>query len=337
MKYVGLGASGLKVSPICLGAMTFGKQTSEAVAAKMMAVARDAGVNFIDTAESYVSGESERIVGKLIKRDRRDWIVATELGSKQVGRGPNGKGLSRAWMTDAIDDSLARLGTDYVDIYYLHRADPTTPLAETIDAMGDLIRAGKVRYWGFSNFRAWKIAEMVRLADDLGVPRPVIAQPFYNALYRVAEFEYLDACHEYGIGAVPYSPLARGVLTGKFGSDVAGAKDTKRGTAEEATYADVYTKPALAIAAKVKARAEKLGQQPGHLALNWVLNNKIVSSVVAGPRTLAHWKAYLGALKYPFTAEDEAFFNKLAPSCYPLDIGYHEKKDPPKGRIPRTG
>lgn len=337
MKYASLGKSGLKVSPICLGAMTFGKQTSPAVAAKMLAAAKDAGVNFIDTAESYVMGESERIVGKLIKRDRRDWIVATKLGSKQVGKGPNGKGLSRQWMTEAIEDSLDRLGTDYVDIYYLHRADPTTPLAETIDCMGDLIRAGKVRYWGFSNFRAWKIADMVRIADDLGVPRPVIAQPFYNAIYRVAEFEYLPACQEFGIGAVPYSPLARGVLTGKFGADVAGAKNTKRGTAEEATYADVYTKEALTIAAKVKARAKKLGQEPGHLALNWVLNNKMVPSVVAGPRTLAHWKSYLGALKHTFTAEDEAFFEKLAPTCHPLAIGYHEQKDPPKGRLPRTG
>jgi len=337
MHYVGLGTSGLKVSPLCLGAMTFGKQTSEAVAAKMVNAARDAGVNFIDTAESYVMGESERIVGKLIRRDRRDWVVATKLGSKQVGKGPNGKGLSRQWMTEAIDDSLKRLNTDYVDIYYLHRADPTTPIVETLETMGELIASGKVRYWGFSNFRAWKIAELVYLCRELGVPKPVIAQPYYNALYRVAEFEYLAACHEFGIGAVPYSPLARGVLTGKFGADVAAAKDTKRGTAEADTYVDVYTRPALAAAAKVKARAEKLGQQPGHLALNWVLNNKIVSSVVAGPRTLAHWKSYLGALKQLFSAEDEAFFEKLAPACYPLEIGYHEKKDPPRGRLPRVG
>lgn len=337
MNYSSLGNSGLKVSPICLGAMTFGKQTSAAVAAKIVGAARDAGVNFIDTAESYVGGESERVLSKLIRRDRHKWVIATKLGSKQVGEGPNGRGLSRAWMSEAINASLKRLGTDYVDIYFLHRADPTTPMAETLDAMGNLIRAGKVRYWGFSNFRAWKIPEMVYLCRDMGIPAPVIAQPYYNALYRMAEYEYLPACHEFGIGAVPYSPLARGVLTGKFGTDVAAAKDTKRGAAEAATYADVYTKSALSIAAKIKARAEKQGMQPGQMALNWVLNNKAVPSVVAGPRTLAHWKGYLGALKHGFTAEDEAFFESLAPTCYPLDIGYHERKDPPLGRLPRTG
>jgi aryl-alcohol dehydrogenase (NADP+) len=337
MKYIRLGTSGLKVSPICLGAMTFGKQTSADVAAKMVNLARDKGVNFIDTAESYVMGRSEEIVGKLIRKDRDDWVVATKLGSKAVGDGPNQRGLSRAWMINGLNDSLKRLGTDYVDIYYLHRADPTTPLVETIEAMGDLIRAGKVRYWGFSNFRAWKIAEMVHLAKDLGVPGPVIAQPYYNALYRVAEFEYLPACAEYGIGAVPYSPLARGVLTGKYGTDISSAKDTKRGAGEVEQYPDVYTRDCLRIAQKIRKRAEQRGMTPGDFAMNWLLNNRIVSSVVAGPRTLRHWKAYLGALDHDFTAEDEAFVEKLVPGCYPLELVYTEQKDPPKGRIPVAG
>ena len=334
MKYQSLGHSGLKVSPICLGAMTFGKQTNDATAAKIVKLARDRGINFIDTAESYTGGASETALAKLIKKDRHDWVIATKLGSKAIGDGPNQRGLSRAWMADAIDGSLKRLGTDYVDIYYMHRADPTTPLAESIDAMGGLIRAGKVRYWGFSNFRAWKIPEMVHLCKELNVPPPVIAQPFYNALYRVAEFEYLPACHAYGIGAVPYSPLARGVLTGKFGMDVSSATDTARGAKEQETYGEIYTKECLAIAQKVKTYAEKRGLTPGQLATNWVLNNAICSSVVAGPRTLAHWKGYLGALDHVFTAEDEAFFEKLAPTCYPLEIGYHQKKDPPLGRLP---
>lgn len=332
MKYVGLGSSGLKVSPICLGAMTFGKETSAPVAQKIVGAARDVGVNFIDTAESYVMGESEKIVGKLIKKDRLDWIVATKLGSKAIGNGPNQRGLSRAWMIDGLNGSLKRLGTDYVDIYYLHRADPTTPLRETIETMGELIRAGKVRYWGFSNFRAWKIAEMVALCRELGVPKPVIAQPFYNAIYRLPEMEYLPACQEYGIGAVPYSPLARGVLTGKYGLDVASVKDTRRGSREVGTYGDMYTADCLKIAAKIKKRAEARGMTAGDMAINWLLNSRIVSSIVAGPRTLAHWKGYLGALKHGFTAEDEAFIDKLAPSCYPLELGYTELKDPPRGR-----
>jgi aryl-alcohol dehydrogenase-like predicted oxidoreductase len=336
MQYNRLGNSGLKVSPICLGAMTFGKQTSEAVATKIVSFARDNGINFIDTAESYTGGASERTVGKLIKKNRADWVLATKLGSKVMGPGPNQRGLSRAWMTEAIEGSLKRLGTDYVDIYYLHRADPTTPLEETLHTLGKLIQDGKVRYWGFSNFRAWKIADIVHTSDHMGIPRPVIAQPFYNALYRLPEMEYLPACHAFGIGAVPYSPLARGVLTGKFGLDVASAKDTKRGKNEQETYEDVYTPASLKIAAKIKTYAEKRGMTAGEMAVNWVLNNKAVSSVVAGPRTLDHWKGYISALDHSFTAKDEAFFDKLVPACYPLQIGYHERKDPPSGRIPRT-
>ncbi|MEK9724861.1 MAG: aldo/keto reductase, partial [Rhodospirillaceae bacterium] len=212
MEYRSLGDSGLKVSPVCLGAMHFGGRTSAATAAKIVGAARDAGVNFIDTAESYAMGASESILAKLIRRDRADWVLASKLGSHPVGDGPNQRGLSRSWMMNAIDASLKRLGTDYLDVYYLHRADPTTPLAETIGTLGDLIRAGKVRYWGFSNFRARKIAEMVALCAELGVSAPIVAQPYYNAVYRVTEFEYLPACEAYGIGVVPYSPLARGML-----------------------------------------------------------------------------------------------------------------------------
>jgi len=336
MKYVQVGTSGLKVSPICLGALTFGNQTNAATAAKIVATARDAGINFIDTAESYVGGESERVLSKLIRKDRPNWVIATKLGSKPLDPGPNQRGLSRAWMTDGINASLKRLGTDYVDIYYLHRADPTTPLAETLHAMGDLIQTGKVRYWGFSNFRAWKIPAMVHLCKEINMPPPVIAQPYYNVLYRVAELEYLPACHEYGIGAAPYSPLARGVLTGKFGSDVAATKNTKRGVKEQATFGEVYTKDALRIAAKIKKRAEARGMTPGQFAINWVLNNRTVSSVIAGPRTLAHWKSYLGALRHDFTAEDEAFIERLTPGCYPLEVCYHEKKDPPTGRMAKV-
>ncbi|MDD9875925.1 MAG: aldo/keto reductase [Magnetovibrio sp.] len=337
MDYVRLGQSGLKVSPICLGVMSFGDRTSDAAAARIVGSARDAGVNFIDTAESYAMGRSEQVLGKLIRRDRADWVLASKLGSKPIGDGPNQRGLSRAWMFDAIDGSLKRLGTDYLDIYYLHRADPGTPLEETLQAMGDLIRAGKVRYWGFSNFRAWKIPAMVHLAETLGVPAPIVAQPYYNALYRVAEFEYLPACDEYGIGAVPYSPLARGVLTGKFGTDVAAAEDAIKGKSFAATYADVFNRRALGIAAKIKTYAEGRGMTPGQFAFNWVLNNGVVGAAIAGPRTLAQWKGYLGALRHEFTAADEAFVDGLAPACHPLAVGYHERKDPPDGRLARTG
>ncbi|MBT3659912.1 MAG: aldo/keto reductase [Rhodospirillaceae bacterium] len=334
MHYVPLGSSGLKVSQLCLGAMNFGGRSTDAAAAKIVGMARDAGVNFIDTAESYAGGKSEEVLSKLIKRDRDSWVLATKLGSKAIKDGPNQRGLSRAWMMDAIEGSLTRLKTDYIDIYYLHRADPGTPMEETLGAMGDLIAQGKVRYWGFSNFRAWKIADMVRLADSMGVPRPIIAQPYYSILYRAAEFEYLPACDAYGIGVVPYSPLARGVLTGRFGTDPKAAKAAVADMPWAASYGDVFNERELTAAAKVKARAEASGMTAGQFALNWVLANGIVTSVIAGPRTVAHWKDYLGAFDHPFGPDDEAFVDDLLHPGYPFPIGYHEQKDNPVGRVP---
>src|SRR5581483_9787200 len=177
--------------------------------------ARKAGVNFIDTADQYAKGESERIVGKLIGGERDWWILATKVGNP-MGEGPNELGLSRKWIAQACEASLRRLATDYIDIYYLHLDCPDVPLEETVAAMGDLIRAGKIRYFGISNFRGWRIAELMHGCRTTGVPKPVVCQPYYNALNRQPEVEILPACHYYGIGVTPYSPVARGVLTGKY-------------------------------------------------------------------------------------------------------------------------
>src|SRR5260221_6108221 len=198
MEYRRLGASGVLVSPLCLGTMMFGHRTDRPTAERIVGMARDAGVNFIDTADQYAKGESERIVGAALAGSRSEWVVATKVGNRMSDK-PNESGFGRVWVTRAIDASLQRLGTDYVDLYYLHLDDPATPLEETVDVMGDLIRQGKIRYWGFSNFRGWRIAEMVRLCGLLGVPRPVVAQPYYNAMNRMPEVEYLPACAHYGI------------------------------------------------------------------------------------------------------------------------------------------
>ncbi|MFB3135016.1 MAG: aldo/keto reductase, partial [Rhodospirillales bacterium] len=226
MEYRTLGRSGLHVSPICLGTMMFGGATGERAAGRIVGRARDAGVNFIDTADVYSKGACERVVGKLIRRDRERWVLATKVGNT-MGPDPHQKGLGRKWISRAIDASLKRLGTDYVDIYYLHLDDPETPLEETIATLGDLIRVGKVLHWGFSNFRGWRIPEMVRLAERLGVPQPVVAQPYYNALNRMPEVEILPACSHFGVGVVPYAALARGVLTGKYPPGGAPAKGTR--------------------------------------------------------------------------------------------------------------
>src|SRR5829696_2662496 len=218
MDYRNLGRSGLKVSPICLGTMMFGGPTDEATAERIVGSACEAGVNFIDTADVYNEGRSEEIVGRLIRAERGHWILATKVANP-MGPGPNDRGLSRRWIMQAAEASLRRLGTDVIDIYYLHKEDHATPLAETVQALGDLVRQGKIRYFGVSNYRSWRVAEIWRLCDEAGIGRPVASQPHYNALNRMAEAEHLPACAYYGLGVAPYSPLARGVLTGKYTPD----------------------------------------------------------------------------------------------------------------------
>ena len=224
MEYRNLGASGLAVAPICLGTMTFGDTTDAAEAGRIVAAARDAGVNFIDTADVYAKGDSERLTGRLIAPDRDRWVLATKVANPMPldGTDPNRRGTSRKWIMQAVDESLERLGTDYIDLYYVHKDVEATPLEETVQAMADLIRAGKVRYFGVSNFRGWRVAETVRVCDLLGAPKPVACQPYYNAMNRQPENDILPACAHYGIGVVPYSPLARGVLTGKYAPGASG-------------------------------------------------------------------------------------------------------------------
>jgi aryl-alcohol dehydrogenase-like predicted oxidoreductase len=204
MEYTRLGNSGLNVSKICLGTMMFGDRTSASASAKIVSSARDVGVNFIDTADVYSKGESERITGKIIRRDRDDWVLATKVGNP-MNESLNSGGISRKWIMQACDDSLKRLGTDYLDIYYIHHDDPETPAEEPVRAMADLIQAGKIRHWGVSNLKGWRIAQMAGLCDTLGLPRPTVCQPYYNAMNRMPEVDILPACKAYGIGVVPFS------------------------------------------------------------------------------------------------------------------------------------
>src|SRR6201991_5251440 len=228
MNYRKLGRSGLKVSPICLGTMMFGGPADEATSLRIIAKAREAGVNFIDTADAYNGGNSEQVVGRAISHTRQGWILATKLANP-MGDDPNRGGLSRRWVLQAAEESLKRLGTDTIDIYYLHKEDHSTPLEETVRAMAELIRAGKVRYFGVSNYRAWRVAEICNICDRLGIDRPIVSQPYYNAMNRMPEVEHFPACGYYGLGIVPYSPLARGVLTGQYKPDAAPDKETRAG------------------------------------------------------------------------------------------------------------
>src|SRR5690606_30914406 len=232
MNYRKLGRSGLQVSPLCPGAMMFGGATDEADAARIIARARDAGINFVDTADVYNEGRSEEIAGRAIRAERDFWVLATKVANP-MGSGPNQGGLSRRWMFQACDASLARLGTGWIDILYLHREDHNTPLEETVTAMADLVRAGKVRYFGVSNYRAWRLAAICHICDRLGIDRPLVSQPYYNAMNRMPEVEHLPACNYFGLGVVPYSPLARGVLTGKYDPDAPPPESTRAGRRDQ--------------------------------------------------------------------------------------------------------
>jgi aryl-alcohol dehydrogenase (NADP+) len=334
MEYRYLGRSGLKVSPLCLGTMMFGDRTDAKEAQRIVGSARDAGVNFVDTADQYAKGESERVLGQLLAGERDRWVLATKVGNP-MGDGPNEVGLSRKWIMQACDASLDRLGTDYVDIYYLHLDYPDIPLEEMVDAMADLIRAGKIRYFGVSNFRGWRIAEMMHLCRAGGVPKPVVCQPYYNALNRQPEVEILPACSNYGIGVTPYSPIARGVLTGKYKLGEAPPPESRAGRKDKRMMETEFREESLAIAEKFKSHAAKKGLTSGQFAFAWVLSNRIVDSVIGGPRTLEQWTEYYGALDYVLDEEDEAFVDSLVRPGHPSTPGYNDPRYPLAGRIPR--
>jgi len=333
MQYRPLGERGPEVSPICLGTMMFGDRTEPVAAARIVDLARAHGINFIDTADVYAKGKSERIVGRLIAEDRERWVLATKVGNDM---GPGRRGLSAKWIVRGCEMSLNRLKSDYIDLYYLHLDDPKVEIEETVTALGRLIAEGKIRHWGVSNFRAWRIAQMCGICDRLGVPRPIAGQPYYNAMNRMPEVEYLPACAGHGIGIVPYSPLARGVLTAKYDPKTPPPKGSRAGRGDKRMLGTEWRKESLAIAQKIRRYAEKRGMKPGHFAVNWVLNNALVTSVIAGPRTVSQWKDYLAALEHPFSAEDEALIDSLVPPGHPSTPGYTDPKYPVTGRVART-
>ncbi len=272
MDYRLLGRSGLRISPICLGAMMFGGRTDAATSRRIIDKARAAGINFIDTADQYNSGASEEITGEAIRAHRDEWVLATKLANP-MGKGRNQRGLSRKWIMEAVEGSLKRLGTSYIDVYYLHKEDHDTPLETTVGAMGDLVRAGKIRHFGVSNHRSWRVAAICAICDQLGIDRPVVSQPYYNAMNRMPETEHLPACAHFGLGVVPYSPLARGVLTGKYAPDAAPAAGSRAAAQDKRMLETEWRPESLELAQKIRAHAEARGMTAGQFAVNWVLNN----------------------------------------------------------------
>jgi aryl-alcohol dehydrogenase-like predicted oxidoreductase len=327
VQYRQLGKSNLQVSALCLGTMMFGDQTALDEARAIVADARDQGVNYIDTADVYTNGASETMTGTLLKGQRHEWVLATKLGNKMSARVNEGH-YSRSWMLRELDASLQRLQTDHVDILYLHRDFNGMDLEEPLRALDALMRAGKIRYWGVSNFRGWRIAEVVRIAAQLGMPGPAVCQPYYNLLNRMPEVEVLPACEHYGIGVTPYSPIARGVLTGKYAPGQPPVEGSRAARGDKRIAEAEFREESLGIAQQLKAHAERKGISLAQFATAWVLAQRAVSSVIAGPRTLRQWQDYLPALDYTVTDEDEALIDSMVRPGHPSTPGFNDPQYP---------
>ena len=332
MDYRNLGRSGLKVSPLCLGAMMFGGPTDEPTSRRIIDRARDRGVNFIDTADRYADGRSEEITGRAIAANRDWWVLATKIANPTLP-GPNGSGLSRRYMFGAVEASLKRLGVETIDVLYLHKEDRVTPISEVVHALADLIRAGKLRYFGLSNHRAWRIAEFCRLCDQAGIDRPVVSQPLYNALNRMIEVEHLPACGHFGLGVFPYSPLARGVLTGKYRPDLPPQAGTRAGRQDQRMIETEWRPESLTIAATLAEHAAARGISPSQFAMAWVLSNRLITGAIAGPRTEEQWEDYLASLNVKLSAADEALVDRLVAPGHPSTPGYNDPAYPIEGRL----
>ena len=330
-----LGRSGLKVSPLCLGTMMFGGPTDTATSHRIVARAVEAGVNFIDTADVYTGGRSEEIVGEAIRTERSRWVLATKVANP-AGGDASQSGLSRRWIMRAAEASLRRLGTDHIDVYYLHKEDHSTPLSETVHAMGDLVRHGKIRYFGVSNHRSWRVGEICNLCDRMGIDRPVVSQPYYHALNRVAETEHLPACDYYGLGVVAYSPLARGILTGKYTPGAAPPLESRAGRQDSRMMQTEWRQESLDMAQTIARHAQAKGATASQLAIGWVLNNRMISGVIGGPRTEAQWEDYIAAVDYRFDAQDEAMIDALVAAGHPSTPGYNDPVYPIEGRPTRA-
>ncbi|HEY8476094.1 MAG TPA: aldo/keto reductase [Chloroflexota bacterium] len=309
MEYRRLGRAGVQVSAVGLGGNTFGRYCDADRTAAIVRRALDLGVNHIDTADVYGQGASEELVGRAIRGRRHEVVLATKVGNP-MGEGPNEQGLSRRRVVAACEASLRRLGTDYVDLYYLHRPDPSTPLEETLDAFDQLVRDGKVRYVGISNHVAWQICEALWIADRRGFHAPVVTQSHYNLLHRAeVETELLAFCRAHGVGLVPYFPLAGGVLTGKYrpGQPL---QPGVRGY-DNPRVQQQLTDRTFTVVGRLEEFARQHGRTVGELAIAWLLARPEVSSVIVGATRPEQVEANVAAVSWRLTAEDLQAVDRL--------------------------
>jgi 1-deoxyxylulose-5-phosphate synthase len=309
MDYTRLGKTGLKVSRVCLGCMTYGTPTwrdwvlDEAASRPFIRRSLELGINFFDTADMYSVGASEEVLGRALKDfAKRDEVVVATKVYFPMGSAPNSRGLSRKHVFAAIDASLHRLGIDHVDLYQIHRFDPETPLEETLEALHDLVRAGKVRYLGASSMFAWQFARALYLADRYGWTRFISMQNHYNLVYREEEREMLPLCREEGVGVNPWSPLARGFLAGNRPRGAEG--ETRRARSDTFAH-ELYRQPEdYDVADRTAAVAQRRGVRPAQIALAWLLHQQGVTAPIIGASKIEHLEDAVAALEIRLSDEE---------------------------------
>jgi aryl-alcohol dehydrogenase-like predicted oxidoreductase len=336
MAYRSLGRTGVQVSPLCLGAMMFGGRTDPSESARIIDAALDAGINFVDTANVYSRGRSEEVVGAaLAANGRRDRVVlATKVHGRMDDDDPNAAGNSRRHIISACDASLRRLQTDWIDLYQIHRPSSAVPIDETLGALSDLVRAGKIRYVGFSTFAAWQVVQALWVAQELGLARVVCEQPPYHLLDRRIERELVPVALTYGLGLIPWSPLASGFLTGKYHRDDPPPTDARifrDASGQLGQNGRVFGDAAFAVLDVVEALAAEKGCTPAQIAVAWCAAQPGVTSPIIGPRTMEQLEDYLGSLDVTLDAADAARLDAVAPPGRAV-VPYYEADFGPSAR-----
>jgi aryl-alcohol dehydrogenase-like predicted oxidoreductase len=312
MDYRWLGRTGVRVSPLCLGTMNFGTATSEADSIAIIHAALDAGINFVDTANVYNNGLSEVAVGKAL-RDRRDKVVLATKVHFKAGDGPNDEGNSRLHILKACDDSLRRLQTDTIDLYQIHRPSMEIPVDETLGALTDLVRAGKVRYIGCSTHPAWLVMEALAISERLHLARYVSEQPPYNLLDRRIENELIPLALRYQLAIMPWAPLAQGVLAGRYPVNQPFAADSRAERLKGSIYAERVTPRGVEAGARFSEVAQYFGKTPGQLALTWCKDQAGITAPIIGPRTSEQLQQLLPVLEMSLSVEERSACDEINP------------------------
>ena len=327
MEYRSLGSTGLRVSELCLGAMTFGRETEEKLSFQILDKFVSSGGNFIDTADVYSQGLSESILGRWLKNQNRDDLVIATKVRFPMGKGPNDVGLSRKHILSGIDASLKRLGTDYIDLYQVHRWDPDTPLEETLSTLNDLVKAGKVRYIGCSNFKGWHLQKAIDISNNNGWEPFTCIQPLYNLLDRVIEWELIPVFLNEGLGIIPWSPLRGGWLSGRYHRGMQGPTEGSRvHTAGKLGWSetwDVYANERTwSIIDEMCAVAKDVGKEPVQVALRWLLERPGVTAPIIGVRTMSHLESNLGSIGWKLGDLHMSKLNRISQIMppYPYDF-----------------